>query len=158
MGWTKREFIVQGFEEVGLADYVFDLQPEQLLGGLRRLDSMMATWSGKGIKIGYPLPSSPSSSDIDAETEVPDSANEAIYLNLAIRIGPALGKVIPIELKAAAKAAYNALLSNSINVIEQRLPTSLPLGAGNKTIDNEFVRPEDNGVITSPKNKVEFLP
>ena len=29
MGWTKREYVEQAFEEIGLASYVFDLTPEQ---------------------------------------------------------------------------------------------------------------------------------
>ena len=40
MGWTKRQFVTQAFEEIGLASYVFDLTPEQLQSALRRLDAM----------------------------------------------------------------------------------------------------------------------
>ena len=30
MAWTKRQIVTQAFEEIGLASYVFDLEPEQL--------------------------------------------------------------------------------------------------------------------------------
>ena len=30
MSWTKREFVNQALEEIGLASYVFDLQSEQM--------------------------------------------------------------------------------------------------------------------------------
>ena len=43
--WTKREFITQAFEEIGLAAYVFDLTPEQLNSALRRLDAMVGGWA-----------------------------------------------------------------------------------------------------------------
>ena len=56
MGWTKRQFIEQAFEEIGLAAYVFDLTPEQLQSALRRLDAMMAGWNTNGIRIGWPMP------------------------------------------------------------------------------------------------------
>jgi hypothetical protein len=46
VAWTKREFVVQAFSEIGLASYVYDLQPEQLQTALNRLDSMLATWNG----------------------------------------------------------------------------------------------------------------
>ena len=75
MGYTKRQFISAAFEEIGLASYVFDLQPEQLESALRRLDAMMADWNAKGIRLGYPLPSSPQDSSLDEETLVPDSAS-----------------------------------------------------------------------------------
>ena len=57
MSWTKRQFINAALEEIGLASYVFDIQPEELESALRRLDAMMADWNAKGIRIGYPLSS-----------------------------------------------------------------------------------------------------
>lgn len=74
MGWTKRQLITQAFEEIGLAAYVFDLTPEQLQSALRRMDAMVAGWNSNGVRIGYPLPSSPDSSNIDADSGVPDFA------------------------------------------------------------------------------------
>ena len=84
MGYTKQQFVSAALEEIGLASYVFDLQPEQLQSALRRLDAMMADWNGKGIRLGYPLPSSPQDSDLDEETLVPDSAYETIICSLGI--------------------------------------------------------------------------
>ena len=89
MGWTKRQFIEQAFDEIGLASYAFDLGPEQMQSALRRLDTMLAAWNALGIRLAYPLPSSPQDSDLDEQTNVPDSSNEAIYTNLAIKLAPA---------------------------------------------------------------------
>ena len=88
MGWTRRQFVEQAFEEIGYASYVYDLEPEQLESAGRRLDAMVASWNGKGIRLGYPLPSSPELASLDTETEVPDYANEAIYTNLAVKLAP----------------------------------------------------------------------
>ncbi|KPL26979.1 MAG: hypothetical protein AMJ72_11450 [Acidithiobacillales bacterium SM1_46] len=133
MGWTKRDIIEQAFDEIGLAGYVFDLQPQQLDSALRRLDNMMATWNGKGIRIGYALPSSPGSSDLDQESGVTDMAIEAMALNLAIRLGPGYGRAIAPETKAAATMAYKQLLMTSAQIVEQQLGDgTIPSGAGNK--------------------------
>ena len=133
MGWTKREIINQAFEEIGLAGYVFDLQPQQLEGALRRLDAMMATWNGKGIRIGYPLPSSPGSSDLDQDADVPDEALEAMALNLAVRIAPGYGKTVSPDTKASAKGAYNQLMAQAATPVEMQLDSmAIPAGAGNK--------------------------
>jgi hypothetical protein len=131
VSYTKQQFINDAFDEIGLATYNFDLQPEQLQSSLRKLDRMMATWNGKGIQLSYPIPSSPENSMLDEETNVPDSANEAIALNLAIRIAPAFGKQVSRELKASAKEAYQVLLLRAIKPVEQQI-TDLPRGAGNK--------------------------
>jgi len=142
MSWTKRQFIEEAFGEIGLAAYVYDLQPDQLESALRRLDSMMAMWNGKGIRIGYPLPSSPEDSDLDEETSVPDDANETIYSNLAIRIAPGFGKTVSSDTKITAKDGYRGLIQKSTKPIERQLPGTMPRGAGNKpwrNTNNEFL-------------------
>ncbi len=136
MSWTKRQFVNQAYEEIGFASYQYDLQPEQLQSAMTKMDSMLATWYTKGIQLGYPIPSSPENSDLDEETTVPDSANEAIYLNLAIRLAPSIGKMVMPETKLAAKAAYDAIAANAAVPREQQI-TGLPRGAGSKYwIDN----------------------
>lgn len=159
MGWTKKQFIEQAFDDIGLAGYVFDLQPEQLQSALRKLDTMMATWNAQGIRLAYPLPPSPQDSDINQETDVPDSAYEAIYSNLAIRIASSFGKQVPIEVKATAKQAYNVLLQRATRPIEMQLPRTMPAGAGQKPwrIDDPFVPPPQSPVQTGPEGYLEPL-
>lgn len=157
MGWTKRQFVLQAFDEIGLASYVFDLQPEQLQSALRRLDTMMATWNAKGIRLAYPLPSSPQDSDLDQETDVPDSAYEAIYSNLAVRIAPSFGKQVAIEVKVVAKQGYDTLLQRATAPIEKQLPGTMPAGAGQKPwrIDDPFVAPPQSPVQTGSEGYLE---
>lgn len=143
MGWTKRQFITQAFEEIGLAAYVFDLTPDHLDSALRRLDSMIAGWNANGVRIGYPLPSSPQLSNLDDDSGVPDYANEAIYLNLAVRLAPAFGKQVAQETRAFADMAYSNLANQvAIPTPERELPRTMPRGAGTKpwrNFNNPFV-------------------
>ncbi len=145
MSWTKRQIIQQAFDEIGLAPYVFDLTADQLESALRRLDSMIAGWESKGIRLGYPLPSSPQNSDLDSETNMPDVAVESAFLQLAVRLAPSYGKVVPAETKAAAKHAYDALLVQFATPTEMRIPAGFPIGAGYKpyAIDDPFASRED---------------
>ncbi|MES2352079.1 MAG: packaged DNA stabilization gp4 family protein [Pseudomonadota bacterium] len=132
MGWTKGEFVDEAFSECAMQGYVFDVGPEAREGALRRLDAMMAQWNAVGIRLGYALPSSPSTSDIDAESGVPDSANEAVFMNLAIRIASGFGKVLSQDTRNIAKGAYDTLMSRAAYPPQQQLPNTLPQGAGNK--------------------------
>ena len=146
MGYTKRQFVTAAFEELGLADYVFDLSPEQLESALRRLDAMLMEWNAKGIRLGYASASSPQDSDLDTETNVPDSAWEAVITNLAVRIAPGYGKTVSPDTKMVAKQGYNTLLQRATFPLEQQLPETMPSGAGNKPwwYDNPFLqRPVD---------------
>ena len=159
MGWTKRQFIEHAFEEIGLASYVFDLNPEQLQSALRRLDTMLAAWNALGIRLGFPLPSSPQDSDIDEQTNVPDRSNEAIYTNLAVKIAPSYGKQVMPDTKATAKESYNTLLSIAAMPPEQQLPSTMPAGAGNKpwrVYDNPFIRQPVDPVDAGPDGPLQF--
>ncbi len=155
-GWSKRQFCTQAFSEISVSDYDFDLQPEAFQGALRRLDAMMATWNAQGIRLGYPLPSSPDNSDLDEETGVPDSANEAIYANLAIRIAPSLGKTPTVELKQVAKTAYDVLLSRATFPPLRQLPAGVPLGAGNRRWENPFTSAPADPLAAGADSAIDF--
>lgn len=130
MSWTKRQYINQAFEELGLAAYIYDLTPDQLLSALQRLDTMMALWVSKGINIGYPLSTNPEDSTIDQVTYVPPWANEAIILNLALKLAPGYGKMVMDQTKVSAKQAYDSLVSRTAQTLEMQWPSSMPAGAG----------------------------
>jgi hypothetical protein len=159
MGLTKREYIEQAFTEIGLAGYIFDITPEELSTALRQLDSMMAAWNAKGIRLGWPMPSSPSGSDLDDATEITDAANEAIYCGLAVRIGPSFGKTVAGETKFFAKQAYDQLLSIAAAPIEKQFPHTLPAGAGNKPWrynQDPFIRRDRDALDAGPDSEIEF--
>ncbi len=132
MSWTKRQFIDEAFREIGLASYVFDLTPSELESALKRMDAMMAQWNAKGIRVGYPISSTPSEGELSTETNVPDSATQAIILGLAVQIAPGYGKIISPDTKAGAMRAYDTLLAKAAMPNEKQYPGELPVGEGNK--------------------------
>lgn len=158
MSYTKRQFVEAALEEIGLADYVFDLSPEQLQSAVRRMDSMLAAWNAIGIRIGYPLTSNPDDADLDAITGVPDSANEAIILNLALRLSPSYGKAIALPTSAAARMAYNTLMSRAAMPAEQQFPSTLPVGAGQKSwnIDWPFFQHPSEPLLAGEDGEIVF--
>lgn len=129
--WLKRELIEQAFTEIGLDPRRFNVEPDDLQSALRSLDAMMATWNAKGLRLGYALPATPSDSDIDADSGLPDLAYEAVCLALAIRIAPSFGKQVSPDTRVSAKQAYDAVALSVAFPPEQPLKV-LPKGAGNK--------------------------
>lgn len=160
MSWTKRQLINKAFSCLGLASYTFDLQPDQVEDALTTLDSMLATWNRKGIRINYPLPTSPENSVLGEETEVPDDAAEAIYTNLAVNISSEYGKQPSGTLLIRAKSTYDTLLIRATQPQEMRYPTTLPAGAGNKpwVLNDPYILDRGDSVIQSPDESPEFLP
>ena len=158
MGYTRRQFIEDAFEEIGMGADQYDLQPSMLQGAMRRLNRMMAEWNGKGVRLGYPIPSNANGGDLDDETDVPDSAWEAIVTSLAIRIAPSYGKQVSPDTKAAAKRAYSTVLQRSTMPPEMQLG-AIPAGAGNKPWrynDNPFLPPPSDPIDVGPDGELEY--
>lgn len=132
MGWSKKQLAEKAFEKIGLAAYIYDLQPDQILGAVQDMDNMVAAWNVTGIHIAYPVNNTPEP-DIDEQTGIPDAANLAIYMNLGIVIAPGFGKVLSAEFKKTASDAYASLLNWAMRPVGQMcLPGRMPIGAGNK--------------------------
>ena len=129
---TKREIIDEAFEELGLGGQ-FNVTPQEQQRALRRLESMVAQWQAKGMVATYVLPVPPAESALDDEAGLTRAETLALQLNLAIALAPSFGKMLPIETKTAAKAAYEDLLRVAVSPPQQALRAGLPLGAGNKT-------------------------
>jgi hypothetical protein len=131
MGWTKRDLILQAFEDIGIASYDFDLSAEQLRSALRKLDTMVAGWIARNVRLPYPLPASPSDSDLDEQSGVPDIHVTAVTSNLAVLLAPGYGKTVSIELKIAARNGLSNLFSDAAMPDEMQMPGDMPAGAGN---------------------------
>ena len=65
MSWTKRQLIADAFGELALASYDWDITPEEELAALRRLNTMLATWSTQGLQLGYHQNASATVADLD---------------------------------------------------------------------------------------------
>lgn len=144
--WTKREIIVDAFQEIGRAEYIYGITAEEYQGALRRLDSMMASWAAQGIDVGYLLPTDQSESSLDQASGMPDSANLTVSAGLAISIGPSYGMTVSPQTVATFNEAYNALLTQGTSIPELVKSRRLPVGAGNKW--REVYRPFTQTVET----------
>ncbi len=160
--WSKRQLIEEAYAELALADYVFDLTPEEQQTALRRLDAMLATWEAKGVRVGYAFPSSPADSDLDTPSGLPDSAVETVFLNLATRLAPGSGKAIASSTRKAASDGYDTLLWAAARPQQQQLPNTLPRGAGNKpwrTVNQPFFpTPSAEPIAITPGGDLDILP
>lgn len=159
MGWTKEQFVRQAYAELALADYDFDLQPEEVQDGLRRLDSMMATWNGKGIRLAYPVSPNPDDIDGDQDSNVPDAAREAVYSNLAIRLAPGKGKQLSQDTRNTAKEGYDMLISRAAMPNQIQFPQTMPRGSGNKpwrNINDQFMPRPCDGILAGDDGPIEF--
>lgn len=154
---TKRQLVLDAFNEIGLADYVFDIPVEQLQFGVRKLDALMAEWNGMGLRLSYALPGDVDGGSLDTESGIPDRAWQAVVTNLAVRLAPSLGRPIMPETKAAADRALNMLLGK-VMPPEQSFGRTVA-GAGNRTWRwqlDPFLVPEPPAVEVGPDGDLEL--
>jgi hypothetical protein len=159
MAYTKRWYVTKAFSKIGLADYVYDIQPEQLQECLENLDSMMATWDGQGIRVGWSIPNAEDQSSLDDEVDVPYQAREAIYYQLGMRIAPNFGKTLSTDYKVDAKDALESLMLFTARPTPMQYPSTLPSGAGNKpwrTVDNPFLGPPADAIVAGSDSPIDF--
>jgi hypothetical protein len=118
---------------------------------------MVYSWYQRNIRIGFPLPENPNDSHIDQQVDTPGSANEALVLNLAVRLAPAYGKTLAPETKATAKMLYEQLLTDAAQPYEMQFPSTTPIGAGFKRTDRVFVNtPDLNPIQVEPNGEALF--
>lgn len=153
---TKREVIVMAYEELGLAEYNFDISPDEMATARKRLDRMMAEWETK-VSTGYMIPLNPDDSDVDDECGVPDGIINAMAMNLAVRLAPGLGKVLTVETRVAAKSGYDTMLGFLAVIPSIKYPNTLPVGAGNKPLPGrrEFFNSNPNITTTGNGNSLD---
>lgn len=152
MGWTKRSLIEDAYGELALAGYEFDLSAEEMQTGLRRLDLMMAQWSGpgRGLQLGYSVGLSPTGSDLDDDSGLPIYAIRTVVCSLAIELAPGNGKPLHPSTLSAARDGMQQLLVRAAFPAEQQLPNTLPRGAGSKpwrTTNQPFMSSPDTGPL-----------
>jgi hypothetical protein len=127
----KRYLIDMAFSEIGLSGYVFDQDAEERQEALHKLDGYMAMLKNQGVDLGYNFPLTPSVSDLDDESGLPDYAEMAIWQQVALRLCPAYGKTASQILVSSAHQAKAHLMSFIAVVPSTRYPTTLPIGRGN---------------------------
>ena len=128
--WTKRQIIDAAFTEIGMGQYVFDVQPEELTDALLKLDSLMAEWIGEGIVVGYVPVDNPATIELDGDSDIPANLVRPVIDNLAVNIAPMFGKQpSPITLKNARKG-YSIALGTIPTPFKRQNVTAVPAGSG----------------------------
>jgi len=154
MSWTKGQIIADAFAELALANFDFDISPEEEALALRKLNTMMATWGALSIHLGFHMNASATTVDLDEPSGLPMYAVEAVVQNLAVRLAASKGKTLPRSTLTGAKQAYDALINKvaAEQVQQQQLPSGTPRGAGRKpwrTINQHFVPTPDTSPLQS---------
>lgn len=129
---SKRQIVEMAYEECSLAGYEFNLTPEELFSGLRKLDALMARWKESSRDLGYNFPAVFGEGDLDEASLIPDAAVEGAAISLAMALAPAMGKQMSGESRARLNKAMSAISALCAKRPEQGWSRSTIAGAGNR--------------------------
>ena len=130
------------------------LEPDETQQALFQMNNMMASW---GLSLGY----SPVTSTSDTIT-TPDFAIDAMVQNLAVRLAPAFGGLVDVDLRENARQAKRDLLRQAVKIGPAKMPRTLPRGTGNNRVfrNRQFYNPvfpaaPTSGLLTMERNATE---
>lgn len=130
MGWTKRQVVAKAYGVTGVAEANMDT--EELLEGMTSLDAMMASWEGRGMRLGYLASNTPTEGDLGQDTGLPPWAIQAVYLNLGIELAAVNGREVMPDTRALAERALNAVRLRTRRGAQMKLGPGVPAGGGNR--------------------------
>lgn len=131
-GPTKASIIQGAFGYLGQSAVAgYGLDTDEMATGLSIMDGMLAEWlQAYQIGLGYNFPNQETIGTGADESGIPAAAVEVVKQQLAMRLGPAIGKPMQPS-KYMAEAWQNLRLAYS-TVPEMRLNNTTIRGAGNR--------------------------
>lgn len=129
---TKRQIVEMAYEECSLAGYEFNVTPEELFSGLRKLDALMAEWAASSKDLGYNFPATFGGGDLEDYSGVPDAAVQGVAISLAMRLAPAMGKQMSAESRASLARSMDTIRALCAVIPQTTYPYGVPVGAGNR--------------------------
>ncbi|MEM5405808.1 packaged DNA stabilization gp4 family protein [Paraburkholderia unamae] len=124
---------------------MFDLQPEEIQTGVRRLERYMMMLDGRGIRLSYNAAASASAATANDAIGIPQWAEDCIIPLFALRLAPTIGKQVHPDTRLAARRGLNALLTGTYTIPTMQMPRHMPIGSGNRrnTKNQQFFAPVD---------------
>lgn len=129
---TKRQIVEMAYEECSLAGYEFNVTPEELFSGLRKIDALMAEWAQSSKDLGYNFPATFGGGDLEDVSGIPDAAVQGAAISLAMAIAPAMGKQMSGETRARLAKSMSVISTMCAQKSVQGWGRNTVVGAGNR--------------------------
>lgn len=159
MSYTRRGLIEGAYAELAIAGWVWDLAPEEMNWANQRLDLMLGTWDGEGLRLGIAIANSETPPDLNEESGCPSWATEAVILNLAVRLAAGKGKALSQQTVMRADSAMRSIRTRSAIPQPLAFPGGVPMGQGNRTYGGRNFTPAyvRDPLPVDGAGKIDFL-
>lgn len=131
---TKGELVTLAFDELAISGVTRKPKPEEQMLAIKQMDRMVGQWRNKGLCLGYA--DSAGSVDTNQESNLTLEQEQAVALNLALRLCPAFGLQPNIITMGDAKEAYQNLFPVELTMREG--DPYMPTGSGGDFYRNQY--------------------
>jgi hypothetical protein len=158
MVWTKKQLIDAAFDELALGDGAYILEPEQYISALMKLDAMLTAWGAKGVYLGWNSVSNTTQNPLGTNNSsgLPEFCNEAVYLNLALRLANSYGRLVSPDLRNLASSSYRDLVGILATTPVASSNGSIMLGAGDTLVGTSQIFSGQDTNLNVKSGKLEF--
>lgn len=131
---TKTEIVLFALRKFGVASdaTLTDVEPPSIADGLSDLEDMMAEWQINPGDIGFIFSSEGEDSPLGDDSGIARKYKHAVGYQLLLRMMSDYGLEPTPRLEANAHRAYDALLTDTLNVPSINRRSDFPIGQGNK--------------------------
>lgn len=139
---TRATILSRAFARIGIADYVYAVNPEERADARSTLDAMLSEWEASGVDLGH-TPAADDDNDA-VEMTTPTWADQAVWSNLALRLAPEFGKTPAGGLIKEARRGYDLCVGKT-----QVIPTEARIRGSLRGAGNRFYRTQPDGAVVS---------
>lgn len=132
----KGQLVNVALKHLAISGSLLNPSPEDESDFLTFLEMMVASWTNKGLQIGYKLSAWGIDPDASEESGIAIDDAAALSLNLATYGASSKGLLVTPSLKSEAYAAYNGLFSPEL--LQRESNSMLPTGSGNTWEGNYY--------------------
>ena len=116
---TKNDLVLAAFEELRVSGLTVSPQPLEVVGAIKRLDSMILGWQNKGLCLSYIRSAGFDDIDANQDSGLNDINAHAVILNLAKSLCPSYGKVLHPDTRTEARTTYLGLFGSDLTMREK---------------------------------------
>jgi hypothetical protein len=154
---TKGELVNGAYEELKISGITSKASNEDIVMGLKRLESMIANLESSAVFVGYVFAESFDTLSPNDDSGLTVVQYDAVTKTLACRLATAFGKMVPPSLSGQAREAVRMLYS--VELPTRNSSGYMPTGSGYSSFDNYCgsFAPQDDPITIPGDGTVDDL-
>ena len=124
---TAAEIVADSLQEILVQASESPIEANEAQSFIRAMNRFALALDAQNITLGYTI-----ITDLGDTVTIPAGAEEAFVKNMAVRMAPSFGAIVPPELAMQANEGMKTLAILGFSIGPSRMPNTMPTGSGNE--------------------------